>query len=300
MRRKQIPGASVQPTPRRGHHHADHPPWTLRHEAAVWNESVPATPNLSPLCGWICAWLGQRVHELPIFTAADKQSSSTIQNPYTYSLNTIALSLSSAINETWEIVEDDSLDDPVETEIKRVRLEAELAINVARFCEAAIKQLLYCTTFKQARYERASLQQLLSKNCQECTDAGAPGHDVSLLGALAHRYMLCLEYEHCAFDHLQVIARRRNAEAAHADSPALNPRTAAESRHDLRASLLTLGHSLGHMADHISKIEAKMIKELELVIHHYPKRPPYEALLRVSCRTIEHYYPEVLVTKRPP
>lgn len=264
----------------------------------VWIGDVPAKPNVAAISRDMCAWLQRKVHALSLFTKKSEELTCQVDNPYTFSLGTISLTIASAINDAWAFAESTELIDPVDAEVARIRLESELSINVARFCEAAIKQLLYCTSFPEKHYKHASLNQLLAKDCEACRKSGGEGHDVSLLGALAHRYFLCLKFDHCAFQHLKLMARRRNAEAAHANSPTLNPRSSDKSRADMNKSLLEIGQELGHMADHISDVEGKMIKEIELIIRHYPDRPSHEGLAKVSIRPLWQYYPELLAKNK--
>lgn len=49
----------------------------------------------------------------------------------------------------------------------------------ARFSEAAIKQLLYCTQISESYYRRSALGELLSVNCEECKTASQPRHKIS-------------------------------------------------------------------------------------------------------------------------
>lgn len=286
--------ANEKHPPKRGTEHADHPEWGFRREAVVWLGDVPTGANMVAMSGEMCAWLQRKVHALTFFTKESEKLACQVKNPYTHSLGTIALTVAGIVNDSWKFSEADEPMDPVDAEITRVRLESELSINVARFCEAAIKQLLYCTSFRQRHYKNASLQQLLAKDCEACKRGGSERHDVSLLGALAHRYFLCLEFDHCAFGLLKLAAKRRNSQAAHADSPSLNPRSSSKSRADLKKSLLEVGNEFGHATDHISKIEGKMIKEIELIVRHYPDRPPQDELARASVRPLWQYYPELV------
>lgn len=113
-----------------------------------------------------------------------------------------------------------------------------------------------------------------------------------MLGSLAHRFFLCHVLDNCAIDHLQLVARRRNQEAAHSHSQSIHPRTARESRKHLAESLSEIGRELGHMADHIGEIEAKVIAETELFIRSYPNPSPWGELGKIPVRNLEQYQRE--------
>lgn len=282
---------------RRGPHAATHPEWAYRREAIVWFGNIPLKPNFVPYGRDMCHWLQKKSNHISLFTKASSELTCELSNPYSYSLTAISVAVASAINDAGSFSESEDEMDPVEAEVARIRLEAELVILVSRFCEAAIKQMLYATQIPPELYKRATMGQLLARDCQACKKTGSARHDISLLGALAHRFFLCPILDKCAIDHLGMVARRRNLEAAHSDSQMLNPRTAKESKADLARALEVLGNDLGHMADHISEIELKMVKETDLFIKYYPKRPPLEELFRIPIRNPDQYHPEILTNR---
>jgi len=267
----------------RGAHAAAHPDWTLRREALIWIDEVPVTPNLVPFAAEMRKWLGQQGH-LSVVTEEMRKQPWGYSNPFTYHAATIGAGLGAAINAAYAFSERVDPIDPLEAEIERIRLHSELVINIARFCEATIKQLLHCTTLPRRLYVRASLGQLLALDCDACRAVGQPTHDVSLLGALAHRYFECSALEHCMLDHLKIVGERRKMDAAHSSAPTLNPRDAASSRADLRAMLDEAGYGLGHMADHIGTYENKLLAELNLVILSWPEPPRIDDLSRIPVR----------------
>ena len=277
----------------RGPHGATHPEWEYRREAAIWVGDLPVKPNIVPFAGEMSLWTQQKITEMPLHTAESSNLTCHPNNPYTYSLGAISLALCGVINDAYSFAESEKPIAPVDAEIARIRYESELIIYAARFCEATIKQMLYCTAIPKNLYGKASMGQLLARECLDCKKAGKQGHDISLLGALAHRFFLCDILDKCAFDHLQIVSRRRNLEAAHSESQSIQPRTAAESRKHLAKSLDEVGYELGHMADHIGKIEEKIIEEINLVISSYPSRPPFEQLSRIPVRCLDQYYPEL-------
>lgn len=275
----------------RGPHGATHPEWAYRPEAIVWIGSLPAKPNLAPFASQMALWMQRRISELPLHTKLSAELTCHPKNPYTYSLGTISLALCNIINDAHAFSISTAMVGPVEAEITRIRYESELIIYSARFCEAAIKQMLYCTQVPAKTYRKAGMGELLATDCKSCRKAGQKGHDISLLGALAHRFFLCRAFDGCAFDHLQIVSRRRNLEAAHSESQSIHPRTAEESRLHLARSLGEIGQDLGHMADHIGSIELKMIAETELFIRSWPAVPSVDDLIRVPVRCVHQYHP---------
>lgn len=287
---KQTQGCKVM----RGPHGATHPDWCYRPEAVVRLGALPIKPNLAPLAGEMALWLQTKIPGLSLHTEQSGTLTCQPKNPYTFSLCAIGYAFCRTVNDAFAFVESSEEIDPVDAEVKRIRYESELVIYAARFCEAAIKQMLYCTSFPADLYEKATMGQLLSRPCEAC-GKGKEGHDISLLGALAHRFFLCPMLDNCAIDHLLLVARRRNLEAAHSDSQSINPRTAAETRAHLNKSLFDIGHELGHMADHIGAIEAKMIAETELFITSGITGPTIGDLTKIPIRgtAIAQYHPEV-------
>ena len=267
----------------RGAHAASHPDWDLRRDALIWVGETPVAPNLVPFADEMRKWLGQKGH-LSVVTEGTREHPLGYTNPFTYHAATIGAGLGAAINAAFAFTEGTEPLNPLGAEIERIRLHSELVINVARFCEATIKQLLHCTTVPRRLYVRASLGQLLALDCDACRKAGQPTHDVSLLGALAHRYFECQALEHCMLDHLKIVNERRKMDAAHSSAPTINPRDAASSRADLRTFLDDAGLGLGHMADHIGTYEQKLLAELNLVIFNWPNPPPTDALSRIPVR----------------
>lgn len=273
----------------RGPHGATHQEWAYRSEAVVWVDRKPVKPNIIPFASEMALWTQQKVAALPLHTKLTQGIVGEPSNPYTYSLSAMSLAVGATINDAFEFSESTEPVDSVDAEVRRIRFESELIIYAARFCEAAIKQMLFCTQIPKVMYERASMGKLLASECEECKKAGKQRHDISLLGSLAHRFFLCHMLDGCAIDHLQMVARRRNLEAAHSESQSIHPRTATESRNHLARSLAEIGYELGHMADHIGKIEEKMIGETELFIRSYPNVSPRGELARIPVRNLDQY-----------
>lgn len=273
----------------RGAHGSTHTDWAYRREAVIWIDGQPVRPNMVPFAREMSLWTQQKIPSLPVHTKLNQGVDGEFDNPYVYSLGALTLSIGAIINDAFEFAESTSPINPIDAEIQRIRLESELTIYAARFCEAATKQMLYCTQIPKKMYERASMGKLLAQECVDCKNNGRPRHDISLLGSLAHRFFLCHMLDACAIDHLQLVARRRNLEAAHSESQSIHPRTSTESRNQLDKSIREIGGELGHLADHIGEIEDKMIKETEVFIENYPKVSPHAELMKIPVRNLEQY-----------
>lgn len=276
----------------RGAHGATHQEWMYRPEAVIWVDGNPIKPNLVPFAKEMTLWLQQKINSLPLHTKLEQGIVGELSNPYSYSLSALSLSITAIINDAFEFAEASELMNPIDVEIQRIRFESELIIYSARFCEAAIKQMLYCTQFPEKLYELAPMGKLLAQECEDCRKSKKERHDISLFGSLAHRFFLCHVLDGCAIDHLQIVARRRNLEAAHSESQSLHPRTANESRHHLVLSIKDIGQELGHMAEHIGTIEEKMIQETMLFIRSYPNTSPQIELEKIPVRNLQQYIQE--------
>jgi hypothetical protein len=269
-------------------HDASHPAFRLRKEAFVWDGDRAAAPNLVPLAAELKEWLGRRRSHLSLHSRLDAVEL-PYSNPYTFHASSIAASLMHIINSANDFACSGEALNPFEAEVTRLRLHTELVLYVPRFCEATMKQLLYCTDIPRRLYAKASLGGLLSVDCDRCRkafkqDPSHPTHSLSLLGALAHRYFLCHTLETCVYDHLALVGKTRNVQAAHSDALDLNIRDAEASRADLAETLRTVGYGLGHMADHLGDIELRMLGELELRLASFPGMPKAEQLMNAWVR----------------
>ncbi len=264
--------------------HASHPAWAFRREAAIWRGEVPVGVNMLPLATEMCQWLKQQRHGLHVLVESERGDPGQVENPYAYHASAIGASLGAIINAICTFVDADDEMDAIEAEIVRVRLQAELILYCARFCEATIKQMLYCTQVPRRLYKSASLGQLLAVDCEACRKQGKDRHDISLLGGLAHQYFLCHEIDHCVVDHLLLFGNRRNRESAHAESVLLDPQGVAESRRRLSTVMRETGDQLGHMTDHVGRIESRMIQEIDLIAQYYPEQPSPQAFMMIPAR----------------
>jgi hypothetical protein len=250
---------------------AYHFEWGFRREALLWSSDCPVGINFHPVATEFRQWL-LRQGNFSVFAEEHKEKLFSISNPYTYHASVIAAILSRAINGTHAFATSTEYLDDMDADIERIRLYNEQILYTARLCEALIKQLLYCTQISKKDYKDASLGALLSSECRACKNFGELRHKISLLGSLAHRYHLCLPFEQCLFEHLKIVNRRRNLEAAHSDAQTLRIRTATASRAQLEEDSLEAGNELVHMLEHISDLENRMMNELKSFVSHDVER----------------------------
>jgi len=174
--------------------------------------------------------------------------------------------------------------DSTEAEIKRIRLYTEHVLYSARLCEAFIKQMLFCTAFPESHYRGSALGSLLSRDCVECAhSSNTNGHRLSLLGSLAHRYGLCRYYEGCLVDHMTIVNRRRDVEAAHSGITEFNPSTPAEARKELKEQTNKVLTELAHMLEHLGHIEQRMVAELNQMIRQATDICPVRTHIKRVC-----------------
>lgn len=244
---------------------AYHSEWGFRQEAVTWLNGRPVRPNFYPLGTTLRNWMLQKGN-LWYFTSEDKLLPHALTNPYTYDGSILSVTYGQLINDSAAFATDAEPMDSTQVEIKRIRLYTEHVAHVARLCEAFIKQLLFCTNFVEGNYRGCALGSLLSKNCSGCQSLKEKRHKISMLGSLAHRYGFCGPYEHCLNEHMKIVNRRRDIEAAHSGVTEFRIQTPQEARNQLDADLTKLGEELIHMLEHISDIEEKMAAELNSLI----------------------------------
>lgn len=275
--------------PHRTPHEASHQPWEYSPGAVIWVGDTPAFPNIEPAAARLRAWLTRKsstMWEPGKYVDPELENQ---RNPYTASLVTLAGSIGLIINDASSLAELDTELEPVEFDLRRIRLETELILHAARFCEASIKQMLHCTDLSRQHYRDAALGQLLSMDCRSCRKAGLPTHDFSLLGSIAHQYFLCHEFDGCAIDHLILVNKKRKLEAAHSSAQGISWGTVEESRSRLKTTLEEVGGAFVHLLEHVATAEAAMIKEINIRIAHYPNMPPREAYDFFLTRTVTNY-----------
>ena len=253
--------AITHPTKREWH--GTHHSWSYRPQAFRWSGEQIAGLNLLPLASEMRAWMMQR-GQLSLMPSTVAPTSGGFTNPYTASGITLQLLLARIINSFHEYATADTPNhNEVDAEVERIRLYNEVLMYSARFCEAAIKQLLYCTQIPESRYRRMALGALLESPCPDCKrQRGKEPHLVSLVGTLAHPFHLCLEFEHCAMDHMDLVNRLRNAEAAHAGVQSLNIRTVGASKLQLIQDSDRILNGFVHMLSHIEDLEHRMLQDL--------------------------------------
>lgn len=277
-------------SPHRTPHEASHQPWEFGSGAVFWNlKGQPLAANIEPAAEQMRAWLSREIQGTWGASTYASPFLEKQRNPYSGSLETLSASIAQIIDDAFNLI--DAVDEinPMELDIRRIRIETELVLHTARFCEAAIKQMLHCTSFFRPLYKNAALGQLLSQDCRACRKAGATTHQFSLLGSLAHQYYQCPAFENCGFDHLILTNRRRNLEAAHSSAQHLRACTPQEARQALKATLDEVANAFTHLLGHIADVETAMIREIEVRIEHYPNMPPREAFRRLLTKTSLNY-----------
>jgi len=242
---------------------AYHINWEFRREAAIWDGDRPRTANLRPIGDNLRKWL-LREGQLTTYVHADKDKTNALTNPYSYNASVLAAVYADIINTAHRFIHEKSSEneDWMTIEIRAIRYYSELVLYTARLCEALIKQLLYCTTFKKRDYSRATLGTLLQLDCSGCRNSNAEPHRISLLGSLGHRYGKCGQYEQCLHDKLTIVGSRRNSDTAHAQIVPFEGLEPAKSRERLDGQMLTIGNELIHMLRHIGDIEIAMVEEM--------------------------------------
>lgn len=219
--------------------------------------------NLLPIATEMRAWMLRR-GQLSLMPTLAPPTNGGFTNPYTVSGVTLQFLMGRVINASHEYATTQTPDhNEVDAEVERVRLYNEVLIYSARLCEAAIKQLLYCTQIPESRYRRMALGALLESPCPTCKrQSGKEPHLVSLVGTLAHPFHLCLEFEHCAMDHMDLVNRLRNSEAAHAGVQDLNIRTVEASKAQLMQDSQEALNGFVHMLSHLEHLEQRMLMDL--------------------------------------
>lgn len=250
--------------PKKREWHGTHHPWSYHPKAFRWSGELISGINLLPIATDMCAWM-LRQGNLSLMPEQEAADDGGYTNPYTKSGVTLSLLMSRVINFSHDYAHGaEPGHDEVDSEIERLRLYNELLLYSARLCEVAIKQLLYCTQIPESRYGRMTLGQMLESPCPNCKQAnGKKTHLVSLVGTLAHPYHLCLEFEHCAMDHMNLVNRLRNSQAAHSDIQELKVRTSAISRSQLLKESGEILNGFLHMLSHIEDLEQKILQDLE-------------------------------------
>lgn len=201
---------------------------------------------------------------LSIVSRSDHTGQGGYTNPYTFNGAALSVILGRVINASHEYATTETPDHTeADAEIERLRLYNEVLIHTARMCEVAIKQLLYCTQIPESQYERMALGQLLESPCRACKRKdGKTPHLVSHLGTLAHPFHLCLEFDRCAMDHMDLVNKLRNSQAAHSGIQNLNIRSAKESKEQLLKDSDEVLSGFLHMLSHLEKLEESMLDDL--------------------------------------
>jgi hypothetical protein len=257
---------SIPPvTPPKRDWHGSHHPWSYRPQAFRWVGEKIIGANLVPLAGEMRAWMQQRGN-LSLMPASTFPWCGGFTNPYSTSGVTLQLLMGRVINATHEYAQATASTpnhDEIDAEVERVRLYNEVVMYSARFCEVTIKQLLYCTEIPESRFGRMALGALLESPCPDCKrHTGKTPHSISFVGTLAHPFHLCLEFEHCAMDHMALVNRLRNSEAAHSGVQPLNIRSVQASKLQLFNDSQEVLEGFLHMLSHVEDLERNILADL--------------------------------------
>jgi hypothetical protein len=243
--------------------HGTHHAWSYRPQAFRWHGEQIAGVNFVPIASELRAWLRQQ-GQLSVLSKTHQQENGAYTNPYAYSGVALALAMAGVVNASHHYATTHSVDHTdVDAEIERLRLHNEVMLYAARFCEAAIKQLLYCSQVPESTYQRMALGALLESPCKSCKKQnGKKPHSISWLGTLAHPFHLCLEFDQCALDHMNFVNNLRNTRAAHSGIETLNVRTVQESKDQLLQDSDEVLSGFLHMLSHLEKLEQAMLDDL--------------------------------------
>lgn len=255
--------AEVTKRPPEREWHGKHLSWSYRPHAYRWDGERIVGINFLPLAREMRAWMMQR-GQLSYISNSDRETTGCYTNPYSYSGAALSLVLGRAINASHEYATTPAPDHTdVDAEVERLRLYNDVLLYTARFCEVVIKQLLHCTHFPESRYKRMALGALLESPCPSCRKQnGKEPHLVSLIGTLAHPFHLCLEFDHCAMDHMDFVSKLRNAQAAHSEIQTLCIRVPEESKKQLLKDCDEVLSGFLHMLSHFEKLEEAMLDDL--------------------------------------
>ena len=243
--------------------HGTHHSWSFHPQAFRWSGEMISGINILPIATDMRAWMLQRGH-LSFMPTHEAPAKGGFTNPYTRSGITLSLLMCRVINDSHDYAHgSEPTHDEVDSEIERLRLYNEILLYSARLCEVAIKQLLYCTQIPESRYGRMGLGQLLESPCPTCKRSnGKEPHLGSLVGTLAHPYHLCLEFKYCAMDHMYIVNKLRNSQAAHSGVQELNVRTSDISRSQLLEESSDILNGFLHMLSHVEDLEQNMLQDL--------------------------------------
>lgn len=245
--------------------HGTHHSWRFSPHAFRWTGEYISGPNFLPLATEMRAWMLQLGH-LSLMPPFKSPTNGGHTNTYTESGITLALLMSNSINAAHHFVTSlnaKESEDEVSAELERIRLLNELLINAARFCEVIIKQLLHCTQIPASLYQRMALGQLLESPCPYCKrKKDLRPHSISLVGTLACPFGLCLAFEHCAMNHMNLVNKLRNTQAAHSEIQALNIRSVSASKEQLNQDCDEILNDFLHMLSHFQELEQAIVVDL--------------------------------------
>lgn len=255
--------SSTQPDKREWH--GTHHSWCFSPQAFRWTGEYISGPNFLPLATEMRAWMLQLGH-LSLMPPLESPSNGGYTNNYTESGITLTLLMSNSVTASHHFATSltaNESEDEVSAELERIRLHNELLINSARFCEAVIKQLLHCTQIPASLYQRMALGQLLESPCPYCNKKkDVKSHSISLVGTLACPFGLCHAFEHCAMNHMNLVNKLRNTQAAHSEVQTLNIRSVSASKKQLYQDCDAILNDFLHMLLHLQELEQAILVDL--------------------------------------
>lgn len=245
--------------------HGTHQDWCYRPHAFRWTGEYISGSNLLPLATEMRAWMLQQGY-LSLMPLPESPTNGGYTNTHTENGITLALLTSKVISESHAYATAPTTGEhegEIDTELGRIRLYNELLINCARFCEVVIKQLLHCTSIPESMYQRMALGQLLESPCPSCKKQnGMKPHSISLVGTLACPFGLCHAFEECAMNHMNLVNKLRNKQAAHSEVQQLIVRPIEESKAQLFRDCDEILNDFVHMLSHLEDLEERILADV--------------------------------------
>src|SRR5688572_9427463 len=117
-----------------GHGNVDiayHVEWGFRREALRWQNGMPTGVNLHPVGSEFHRWL-LRKGQFFVFAEEHAQEVDPYTNPYTYRCSSLATILAEVINDSYSIATSADAIEPIDAEIKRIRIYNEQVLYILR------------------------------------------------------------------------------------------------------------------------------------------------------------------------
>jgi hypothetical protein len=144
---------------------AYHMNWNFRTQALRPTTNNRMAFNFHTLATDLKNWM-RRKGKLRFSTFKQSKLPGNFTNPYTHAGSVLAISFAQVIQDSAAFSESREPMDQADAEIKRLRLYTEHVLYSARISECLIKQLLFCTDFRESDYEKAALSALQLKKLE--------------------------------------------------------------------------------------------------------------------------------------